>query len=40
MSQQPISTGADWDFELLEKYDVAIAKVAADFKLDTYANQI
>ena len=36
----PISTGADWDFELLEKYDVAIATVAADFKLDTYANQI
>src|SRR3982751_917567 len=36
----PISTGADWDFELLETYDHAISKVAAEFKLDTYANQI
>ncbi len=36
-----ISTGADWDFELLERYDAAIAKVAhGEFKLDTYANQI
>ena len=36
-----ISTGADWDFELLERYDVAIAKIAhGEFKLDTYANQI
>ena len=35
-----LSTGADWDFELLERYDAAIAKVAAEFELDTYANQI
>ena len=36
-----ISTGADWDFELLERYDTAIAKIAhGEFKLDTYANQI
>jgi hypothetical protein len=36
----PISTGADWDFELLERYDNAIAEVAAEYGLDTYPNQI
>jgi stage V sporulation protein R len=36
----PLSHGADWDFELLERYDTAIAAVAADFGLDTYPNQI
>jgi stage V sporulation protein R len=35
-----LSTGADWDFELLERYDAAIAKVADEYGLDTYANQI
>jgi stage V sporulation protein R len=35
-----ISRGADWDFDLLEKYDIAIAAAAAGFGLDTYANQI
>ena len=36
----PISHGADWDFDLLERYDSAIAEVAGEFKLDTYPNQI
>jgi stage V sporulation protein R len=36
----PISRGADWDFDLLERYDTAIANVAGEFGLDTYANQI
>jgi len=35
-----ISTGADWDFDLLERYHAAIAAVAGEYKLDTYANQI
>jgi stage V sporulation protein R len=35
-----ISHGADWDFELLERYDAAIAEVATEFGLDTYPNQI
>ena len=35
-----ISRGADWDFDLLERYDTAIAGVAADFGLDTYPNQV
>ena len=40
MSMNPISTGADWDFELLERYDTAIAEIAAEYRLDTYPNQI
>jgi stage V sporulation protein R len=36
----PLSHGADWDFALLQRYDEVIAGIAADFKLDTYANQI
>ena len=36
----PISHGADWDFDLLERYDGAIAEVAAEYRLDTYPNQI
>ncbi len=35
-----ISRGADWDFELLERYDTEIARIAANFGLDTYPNQI
>lgn len=36
----PISTGSDWSFELLERYEAGIAQCAAEFGLDTYANQI
>ena len=35
-----ISHGADWDFDLLERYNAEIAKVAAEFGLDTYPNQL
>ena len=35
-----ISTGADWTFELIEKYDKEIAKIAKKYNLDTYPNQI
>ncbi len=39
--REPISTGPDWTFELLEKYDKEIARIAKEkFKLDTYPNQI
>ncbi|PWQ92696.1 SpoVR family protein [Leucothrix pacifica] len=39
--REPISTGPDWTFELLEQYDQEIARIAKEkFKLDTYANQI
>ncbi len=36
----PISTGSDWDFELIERYEREIGKCAAEFGLDTYPNQI
>ena len=38
--KQPISTGSEWTFELLERYDTEIAASAAKFGLDTYPNQI
>ncbi len=36
----PISTGADWTFELVQEYDRTIAGIAQEFGLDTYPNQI
>ncbi|MBR9829387.1 MAG: SpoVR family protein [Oceanospirillales bacterium] len=39
-ASQPISTGSDWTFELIEAYDREIGRIAADFGLDTYPNQI
>jgi len=36
----PISHGSEWDFDLVERYEHAIAATAAEFKLDTYPNQI
>ncbi|MFH1603313.1 MAG: SpoVR family protein, partial [Pseudomonadota bacterium] len=36
----PISTGYDWDFDLIERYDTAIGAAAAEYGLDTYPNQI
>ncbi len=38
--KQPISTSSEWTFELLEAFDREIARVAAEYKLDTYPNQI
>ena len=38
---QPISRGGEWTFELIEKYDAEIRRVAVDeFGLDRYTNQI
>ncbi|HSQ04716.1 MAG TPA: SpoVR family protein [Burkholderiales bacterium] len=36
----PISTGYDWDFDLIERYDAAIAETASEYGLDIYPNQI
>ena len=36
----PISTGYEWSFDLIERYDTAIAAAAAEYRLDTYPNQI
>ncbi|MCX4027324.1 SpoVR family protein [Endozoicomonas sp. SM1973] len=38
--KQPISTGSEWTFELIEKYDQEIGRVAEHYQLDTYPNQI
>ncbi len=35
-----LSHGGDWNFELLQEYDHEIAKIAKEFGLDTYPNQI
>lgn len=40
MRKKPISTGSDWTFELIEEYEKEISRIAADFGLDTYPNQI
>ena len=38
--REPISQGSDWTFELIQRYDEEIARLADGFQLDTYANQI
>lgn len=35
-----ISTDSEWTFELLEKYDTEIKRIAEGYGLDTYPNQI
>ena len=40
MTSRPLSTGSDWTFDLLAAYDREIARIAKDFRLDTYPNQI
>ncbi len=39
-THEPISTGSEWTFKLLEKYDQAIGREAESFGLSTYPNQI
>lgn len=37
----PISTGGDWNFDVLQRYDEAIGDIARnEYKLDCYPNQI
>jgi spore cortex formation protein SpoVR/YcgB (stage V sporulation) len=36
----PLSTDSEWSFELLEDYHREIARIAENFELDTYPNQI
>ncbi|UCE88609.1 MAG: SpoVR family protein [Pseudomonadota bacterium] len=40
MSRKLLSEGSEWSFDLIDRYDREIARVAADFGLDTYPNQI
>lgn len=37
---RPISEGSEWTFELIQRYDEAISEAAAEYRLDTYPNQI
>jgi spore cortex formation protein SpoVR/YcgB (stage V sporulation) len=39
-ARQPLSTGSEWTFELIEAYDRELARVAESYQLDTYPNQI
>jgi spore cortex formation protein SpoVR/YcgB (stage V sporulation) len=38
--RQPLSEGSEWTFELIDRYDREIARVAAHYGLDTYPSQI
>jgi stage V sporulation protein R len=38
--KKPLSTSSEWTFELIENYDREIGRIAKDFKLSTYPNQI
>ena len=40
MSARVLSTGADWNFALLEDYQREIDRIAKKFRLDIYPNQI
>ena len=40
MNQRFLSEGSEWTFDLIERYDREIARLAADYGLDTYPNQI
>lgn len=37
---EPLSTGSEWSFDLIARYDREIARVAAGYGLDTYPNQV
>jgi len=40
MTNKIISTSSEWTFELIAKYEFEIARIAADYHLDTYPNQL
>ncbi len=40
MTGKVLSEGSEWTFELVERYDREIARVAANYGLDTFPNQI
>ena len=39
-AKTPLSDGPDWTFDMLEQYESHIDRIAKNFKLDTYPNQI
>lgn len=38
--RKPISEDSEWTFDLLEKYEIEIERIAEAYGLDTYSNQI
>ena len=40
MTHRALSNDSEWNFELVERYDREIARVAADYRLDTYPVQL
>jgi len=40
VARQPLSEDSEWTFELLNRYDHEIARVASHYGLDTYPNQV
>ena len=38
--RKPIATGSDWNFETLTEFEREIARLADEYRLDTYPNQI
>src|SRR5215470_7732054 len=39
-TREPLPSGSEWRFDLVERYDREIARVAEGYGLDTYPNQI
>ncbi|WP_269533943.1 SpoVR family protein [Chitinimonas sp. BJYL2] len=39
-ARKPLSTGSEWTFELIDAYYREIERVAREFELDTYPNQL
>ncbi len=39
-NQSPLPSGSEWNFELIERYEREISRVAAEYGLDTYRHQI
>ncbi len=40
VTKKPLSTGSEWTFPLLRKYQEEIDRIAKNFGLDTYSNQV
>lgn len=40
MTRRVISESSEWTFPLLERYNQELGRIAADYRLDTYPNQI
>ena len=40
MNERALPYTSEWTYDLLQRYDEEIAKVAAEYRLDTYPNQI